>query len=113
MSGGRGPSLPSRYQWETVTGAKRDAAPSSLSRTTEDWAWRQPLYPTNSSSTEQEHRSGLVPGLIAASIFIMFLLCLYTILWRCMVSQAHRQAKRHRRKRTSTSREPQKPICAV
>ncbi|XP_062913242.1 uncharacterized protein sb:cb288 isoform X2 [Mobula hypostoma] len=36
--------------------------------------------------------SGLIPGMTAAAIFIVFLLGLYTILWKCMSFQT----KRHR-----------------
>ncbi|KAM4678044.1 uncharacterized protein O3C94_010043 isoform 2-T3 [Discoglossus pictus] len=80
-----------------------------------DWTWNRPPNSTASSdNSELEHRSGLVPGLIAASIFIMFLLCLYTILWRCMVSQAHRNAKRYRKsKKRIPTPIPQKPILPV
>ncbi|XP_047011334.1 uncharacterized protein sb:cb288 [Ictalurus punctatus] len=45
--------------------------------------------------TERPKRSGIVPGLIAAGIFIMLLLALYTALWKCMVSPP----KRGKRKR--------------
>ncbi|OCT90023.1 hypothetical protein XELAEV_18018639mg [Xenopus laevis] len=75
--------------------------------------WRSPVNLTNSSIPGPEVKSGLVPGLIAATIFIMFLLCLYTILWRCMVSQANRHNKRHRKKPPPTSQEPHKPLFAV
>ncbi|XP_066570449.1 uncharacterized protein LOC136759381 isoform X2 [Amia ocellicauda] len=30
--------------------------------------------------------SGIIPGAIAAALFITFLLALYTVLWKCMVS---------------------------
>ncbi|OCT86576.1 hypothetical protein XELAEV_18020261mg [Xenopus laevis] len=84
---------------------------SNVFRSTQ--TWRSPVSPTNSSTPGPELKSGLVPGLIAATIFIMFLLCLYTILWRCMVSQANKHNKRHRKKTPPTSQEAQKPLCAV
>ncbi|XP_002932594.1 uncharacterized protein LOC100496891 [Xenopus tropicalis] len=107
MSGTRRPSLLSGSQGTTAgyTGL------SNMFRTTQ--TWRSPVNPTNSSIPGPELKSGLVPGLIAATIFIMFLLCLYAILWRCMVSQANRHNKRHRKKPPPTSQKPHKPLCAV
>lgn len=35
--------------------------------------------------------NGLIPGSIAAALFIAFLLGLYTILWKCMVSPPQRK----------------------
>ncbi|KAL7827291.1 hypothetical protein SRHO_G00330090, partial [Serrasalmus rhombeus] len=40
-------------------------------------------------------RSGIIPGAIAAALFIGFILALYTVLWKCMVSPP----KRGKRKR--------------
>ncbi|XP_072537232.1 uncharacterized protein [Salminus brasiliensis] len=45
--------------------------------------------------TETPKRSGIVPGAIAAALFISFILALYTVLWKCMVSPP----KRGKRKR--------------
>ncbi|KAG7332058.1 hypothetical protein KOW79_003892 [Hemibagrus wyckioides] len=45
--------------------------------------------------TEKPRHSGIVPGLIAAGIFIILLLALYTVLWKCMVSPP-RRGKRKR-----------------
>ncbi|XP_040899183.1 uncharacterized protein sb:cb288 isoform X2 [Toxotes jaculatrix] len=43
---------------------------------------------TEDSSTRS---SGIIPGLIAATVFIAFLLALYAILWKCMVSPPQRK----------------------
>ncbi|XP_074495380.1 uncharacterized protein LOC141769833 [Sebastes fasciatus] len=48
---------------------------------------------TDDSSTS---RSGIIPGAIAATVFIVFLLALYAVLWKCMVSPPKRK---HRKKR--------------
>ncbi|XP_060787276.1 uncharacterized protein sb:cb288 [Neoarius graeffei] len=45
--------------------------------------------------TERPIHHGLLPGMIAAVIFIILLLALYTVLWKCMVSPP----KRGKRKR--------------
>ncbi|MCJ8735370.1 hypothetical protein PDJAM_G00246050 [Pangasius djambal] len=45
--------------------------------------------------TERPKHSGIIPGMIAAGIFIILLLALYAILWKCMVSPP----KRGKRKR--------------
>ncbi|CAH2274968.1 Hypothetical predicted protein [Pelobates cultripes] len=93
--------------------AERGLDPPGFTGSLESWTWRSPLHPTNSSSIDSGHRSGLVPGLIAAAIFIVFLLCLYTILWRCMVSQSKRHRKRLQRAKNSKRTLPHKPVCAV
>ncbi|XP_062855475.1 uncharacterized protein sb:cb288 [Trichomycterus rosablanca] len=41
-----------------------------------------------------QKRSGIVPALLAAAIFIAFLLALYAVLWKCMVSPPKRGKKR-------------------
>ncbi|XP_049341883.1 uncharacterized protein sb:cb288 isoform X1 [Astyanax mexicanus] len=45
--------------------------------------------------TETPKRSGIIPGSIAAALFISFILALYTVLWKCMVSPP-RRGKRKR-----------------
>ncbi|XP_047446982.1 uncharacterized protein sb:cb288 [Mugil cephalus] len=35
--------------------------------------------------------NGIIPGLIAATVFITFLLALYAVLWKCMVSPPRRK----------------------
>ncbi|XP_075889373.1 uncharacterized protein LOC142893034 [Nelusetta ayraudi] len=40
--------------------------------------------------------SGIIHGAIAATLFIALLLVLYTILWKCMVSQPQRKQRRIR-----------------
>lgn len=35
--------------------------------------------------------SGIIPGAIAATVFIAFLLALYAVLWKCMVSPPQRK----------------------
>ncbi|XP_042277600.1 uncharacterized protein sb:cb288 isoform X2 [Thunnus albacares] len=40
--------------------------------------------------------SGIIPGLIAATVFITFLLALYAVLWKCMVSPPQRKHSKAR-----------------
>ncbi|XP_038641513.1 uncharacterized protein sb:cb288 isoform X2 [Scyliorhinus canicula] len=46
----------------------------------------QRLMPVHSSTNQSSpnRHSGIVPGILVASIFIAILLGLYTILWQCM-----------------------------
>uniref|UniRef100_UPI0037E84F3E uncharacterized protein isoform X2 n=1 Tax=Semicossyphus pulcher TaxID=241346 RepID=UPI0037E84F3E len=48
---------------------------------------------TRPSHTEDSlsRSSGIIPGAIAATVFIAFLLGLYAILWKCMVSPPQRK----------------------
>ncbi|KAL3062644.1 uncharacterized protein sb:cb288 isoform X1 [Trematomus bernacchii] len=48
---------------------------------------------TRPSHTEDSltSRSGIIPGAIAATVFIAFLLALYAVLWKCMVSPPQRK----------------------
>ncbi|XP_041066427.1 uncharacterized protein sb:cb288 isoform X1 [Carcharodon carcharias] len=52
----------------------------------------QRLLPIHSYTNESSavRQSGIVPGIVAASIFIVFLLGLYTILWKCMSFEVKR-----------------------
>lgn len=43
-----------------------------------------------------DRTSGIIPGAIAAAVFIGFLLALYSVLWKCM----GRQPKRRKRRRS-------------
>ncbi|XP_035392277.1 uncharacterized protein sb:cb288 [Electrophorus electricus] len=52
--------------------------------------------PSPLTETPLHKRSGIIPGLIAAALFITFLLALYTVLWKCMVSPATKRGKRTR-----------------
>ncbi|KAM8865868.1 uncharacterized protein ACB058_006994 [Synchiropus picturatus] len=38
--------------------------------------------------------NGIIPGTIAAAVFIIFLLSLYAVLWRCMLSPPPRKQKK-------------------
>ncbi|XP_068167196.1 uncharacterized protein sb:cb288 [Antennarius striatus] len=40
--------------------------------------------------------SGIIPGAIAAAVFIAFILALYTVLWKCMVSPPQRKKSKMR-----------------
>ncbi|XP_072289492.1 uncharacterized protein [Eucyclogobius newberryi] len=42
----------------------------------------------------EESMPGIVPALIAAGLFITFLIALYTVLWKCMDSKAQPQRKK-------------------
>ncbi|XP_070761068.1 uncharacterized protein [Enoplosus armatus] len=48
---------------------------------------------THPSGTEDSltRSSGIIPGAIAATVFIAFLLALYAVLWKCMVSPPQRK----------------------
>lgn len=46
------------------------------------------------AETPVNRESGIIPGAIAAAVFIGFLLALYTVLWKCMVTQPKRRKKR-------------------
>ncbi|KAM9360856.1 uncharacterized protein ABDE67_001484 [Symphorus nematophorus] len=61
---------------------------------------------THPSYTEDSltSSSGIIPGAIAATVFIAFLLGLYTVLWKCMVSPPQRKHSKVRvRVQQSTS----------
>lgn len=40
--------------------------------------------------------SGIIPGAIAATVFIAFILALYAVLWKCMVSPPQRKPSKVR-----------------
>ncbi|KAM5172430.1 uncharacterized protein ACMZJ9_005222 isoform 2-T2 [Mantella aurantiaca] len=103
MTGGPGKSQPLGYQGSSVNGTE-DFRYGNLHSASIDW--RSPPNITNGGSIPAGPTSGLVPGLIAAGIFIMFLLCLYAILWKCMVSPPNKK----RRKRKVTSPPPKKTL---
>ncbi|XP_002663231.1 uncharacterized protein sb:cb288 [Danio rerio] len=46
------------------------------------------------ADTPVSRQSGIIPGAIAAAVFIAFLLALYTVLWKCMISPPKRRKKR-------------------
>ncbi|XP_041642425.1 uncharacterized protein sb:cb288 isoform X2 [Cheilinus undulatus] len=53
---------------------------------------------THSSHSEDSltRNSGIIPGAIAATLFIAFLLALYAVLWKCMVSPPQRKHRKVR-----------------
>ncbi|KAM4615738.1 uncharacterized protein ACJ7VT_008756 [Polymixia lowei] len=53
---------------------------------------------THPSCTEDcfSRGNGIVPGAIAAAVFITFLLSLYAVLWKCMVSPPQRKKRKVR-----------------
>ncbi|KAM9474892.1 uncharacterized protein Hap1MRO34_010841 [Clarias gariepinus] len=52
------------------------------------------LVASPASNSERPKRSGIIPGMIAAGIFIILLLALYAVLWKCMVSPPKRGKKK-------------------
>ncbi|XP_043103375.1 uncharacterized protein sb:cb288 [Puntigrus tetrazona] len=46
------------------------------------------------AESPMKRESGIIPGAIAAAVFIGFLLALYAFLWKCMVTQPKRRKKR-------------------
>lgn len=107
MSGGHRWSYPSGFQGDVPNGTDQEHGPPQILETSTNWTWKSPTYFTNNSTILSGHASGLVPGLIAAGIFIMFLLCLYAILWKCMVSPPQKK----RKKRGLASSHSQKPLA--
>ncbi|XP_034548858.1 uncharacterized protein sb:cb288 [Notolabrus celidotus] len=58
----------------------------------------QQMNGSTAASTQPSHtedpsarNSGIIPGAIAATVFITFLLALYAVLWKCMVSPPQRK----------------------
>ncbi|XP_051509625.1 uncharacterized protein sb:cb288 [Myxocyprinus asiaticus] len=51
-------------------------------------------HPPPLAETPIYRKSGIIPGAIAAAVFIGFLLALYAVLWKCMVTQPKRRKKR-------------------
>ncbi|XP_036954464.1 uncharacterized protein sb:cb288 isoform X2 [Acanthopagrus latus] len=51
---------------------------------------------TSRSEDSVAKASGIIPAAIAATLFIAFILALYTVLWRCMVSPPQRKHSRVR-----------------
>ncbi|XP_054895485.1 uncharacterized protein sb:cb288 [Poeciliopsis prolifica] len=53
---------------------------------------------THPSNTEDSltRANGIIPGAIAASVFIAFLLALYTVLWKSMTSPLQRKKSKRR-----------------
>ncbi|XP_077325801.1 uncharacterized protein LOC143960776 isoform X3 [Lithobates pipiens] len=98
------PGKPSGYQGGSVNGSE-DFRHGDLHTASTDW--RSPPNVTNGGGIPAGPTSGLIPGLIAAGIFITFLLCLYAILWKCMVSPPN---NRKRKKRTVTRPPSRKPL---
>ncbi|KAF3695558.1 hypothetical protein EXN66_Car011234 [Channa argus] len=47
--------------------------------------------PSGSESPVTKQSSGIIPGAIAATVFIAFILALYAVLWKCMVSPPQRK----------------------
>ncbi|XP_072560176.1 uncharacterized protein [Paramormyrops kingsleyae] len=67
----------------------------------------QPGPGTLTAAPPTQKTSGIVPGLIAAGLFILFLLGLYALLWRCMVSQPSRRQRKER----ARARGKPDPVC--
>ncbi|XP_062913241.1 uncharacterized protein sb:cb288 isoform X1 [Mobula hypostoma] len=66
--------------------------PCTLGRCMDNVTQVQKFHSVPNHSDGPSPASGLIPGMTAAAIFIVFLLGLYTILWKCMSFQT----KRHR-----------------
>ncbi|KAJ8339484.1 hypothetical protein SKAU_G00362700 [Synaphobranchus kaupii] len=58
--------------------------------------------------------SGIIPGGIAAALFISFLLVLYAMLWKCMVTTPRRREKKKKKKKKkkrSKGHEQKQLVC--
>ncbi|KAG9354858.1 hypothetical protein JZ751_001571 [Albula glossodonta] len=56
--------------------------------------------------------SGIIPGGIAAAVFICFLLALYAVLWKCMVTPPKRSTGRGKKKKKKRRVcEPRDQVC--
>ncbi|KAG7480788.1 hypothetical protein MATL_G00059880 [Megalops atlanticus] len=64
-------------------------------------------HPTH-TDVPLDRGSGIIPGGIAAAVFISFLLALYAVLWKCMVTPPRRKEKKKRRVRL---REQRSQVC--
>ncbi|XP_041855250.1 uncharacterized protein sb:cb288 [Melanotaenia boesemani] len=51
---------------------------------------------TTSGTEDSLTSSGIIPGAIAATVFIAFLLALYAVLWKCMMSPPQRKRSKLR-----------------
>ncbi|KAG9488784.1 hypothetical protein GDO78_005006 [Eleutherodactylus coqui] len=109
MSGDHRWRYRSGFQGDVLNGTDQENGPPWIPETSRNWTWESPPHFTNSSSIFPGPASGLIPGLIAAGIFIMFLLCLYAILWKCMVSRPQKKQK----KRSLASSHSQKPLDII
>ncbi|XP_064164662.1 uncharacterized protein sb:cb288 isoform X2 [Anguilla rostrata] len=55
--------------------------------------------------------SGIIPGAIAAAVFISFLLLLYAVLWKCMLTTPRRREKKKKKKKRCKGREQRQMVC--
>ncbi|KAL2092503.1 hypothetical protein ACEWY4_012301 [Coilia grayii] len=56
------------------------------------------VFPWHSHTKKPlEPGSGIVPGMTAAAVFIGFVLAIYALLWKCMVSPPRWKKKRRKR----------------
>ncbi|XP_075994711.1 uncharacterized protein LOC142989172 [Genypterus blacodes] len=59
------------------------------------WTLQRNASTPSPSHTEESlvRGNGIIPGAVAAAVFIAFLLALYAVLWKCMVSPPQRKRR--------------------
>ncbi|KAJ8379242.1 hypothetical protein SKAU_G00000200 [Synaphobranchus kaupii] len=93
--------------WEELknkTDLWRDGNASLKAVSEQPWFVTDALYNGSTANpqapgTDPDSVSGIIPGSIAAAVFISFLLALYAILWKCMVTAPKRKERKRGRAR--------------
>ncbi|XP_061115719.1 uncharacterized protein sb:cb288 [Conger conger] len=90
---------------ENTTGLRRDGNASRKFVSEQPWVSVSDMLSNGSAHPQapgtdapSDSESGIVPGVIAAAVFISFLLALYAVLWKCMVTAPKRQEKKKRQR---------------
>ncbi|XP_077080098.1 uncharacterized protein LOC143732686 isoform X1 [Siphateles boraxobius] len=63
------------------------------------------------AETPVNRETGIIPGAIAAAVFIGLLLALYTVLWKCMVTQPKSVSVRRKKRTSLKAREQRSLMC--
>ncbi|XP_069038501.1 uncharacterized protein [Lepisosteus oculatus] len=82
--------------WDALSGAHTNGSTPAM-----QFPHTQPT-----AGSEVVRGSGIIPGGIAAAVFISFLLALYAVLWKCMVAAP----KRHEKKRKAKTQQLKGPL---
>lgn len=81
----------------------------SVTDTLSNGSTPRPQAPGTGVPSERE--SGIVPGIIAAAVFISFLLALYAVLWKCMVTAPKSFRQEKKKKRRERARAQSGHVC--
>ncbi|XP_056102567.1 uncharacterized protein sb:cb288 [Rhinichthys klamathensis goyatoka] len=63
------------------------------------------------AETPVNRPSGIIPGAIAAAVFIGLLLALYAVLWKCMVTRPKSVSVRRKKRTSLKAREQRSLMC--